>query len=166
MSLANRSRSWLMLAVSLAVLTPCVASAQGIEKPRVPIRTALDEIAHVRASYATAFESKDAATLATMYSPNAIVIEADGSVSKGRDAIRKHIEDGGFGKLTIDSDTTSVFGNTAMDVGTSTVADKNGKENTSHYLVVLRRGIKDWSIIRLALVPESNGMMGGDSASH
>ncbi|MEO7986755.1 MAG: hypothetical protein ABI766_09500 [Gemmatimonadales bacterium] len=51
-------------------------------------------------------------------------------------------------------------------MATVTVTPKDGKANTSHYLVVLRRGIKEWSIFRLVVVPEMNGMMGGDSSSH
>ena len=44
MTLARRVCAWLPFVVSLAFLLPGVATGQGIEKPRVPVRTALNEI--------------------------------------------------------------------------------------------------------------------------
>jgi ketosteroid isomerase-like protein len=64
-----------------------MASGQGIEKPRVPVRTALDELRAVREEYAEAFNKKDTATLVSMYAPDATVIRGDGTVLTGKEAI-------------------------------------------------------------------------------
>jgi uncharacterized protein (TIGR02246 family) len=155
MKRAHRFRAWLPLMVSLA-LFPNLATGQGIERPRVPLRTALTEIRTFRAAYADAYNQKDSVTVANMYAPDAIVIQSDGNVLFGKDEIRKAIatDAPGWPQLSITSDTVRVFGNTAFDVGTTRSQRSSGGEEVSHYLVVLRRGLKDWVIKSLAVVPE------------
>ena len=58
-------------------------------------------------------------------------------------------------QLTITSDTLRVVGHTAWDIGTTKSEESGGGEHVSHYLVVLRRGLKEWKINSLALVPEA-----------
>ena len=156
MTLAHRFRAWLPLMLSFAFLLPNVANGQGIERPRVPVRTALDELRVLRAAYSEAFNNKDTATLVDMYAPDAILIRGDGTMLKGKEAIRKSIEAGPWSKMSIASDTVRVFGNTAYDVGTVRTSDSGGDEEVSHYLVVLRRGVKAWTISSLAAVPEAS----------
>jgi hypothetical protein len=55
-----------------------------------------------------------------------------------------------------------VFGNTAVDVGTVRMSGSEGHEDVSHYLVVLRRGVKAWKINSLAIVPETGKAKAGD----
>jgi len=166
MTLAHRFRSWLPLMVSLAFLLPNVANGQGIEKPRVPVRTAIDELRVLRAAYSEAFNNKDTATLVDMYAPDAILIRGDGTKLTGREAIQKSIEAGPWSKMSIASDTVRVFGNTAYDVGTVRTSRSGGDEEVSHYLVVLRRGVRVWSINSLAVVPVTSQASGRDSAAH
>jgi uncharacterized protein (TIGR02246 family) len=166
MTLAPRFRAWLPLVVSLACLLPTLANGQGIERPRVPLRTALDELRDLRESYAEAFNKKDTGTVVNMYEPDAIVIQGDGTVLSGREAIRKGLEGSKWPKLTITSDSVRVFGNTAVDVGTVRASPAEGGENVSHYLVVLRRGLKQWKVLRLASVPANPKANAGDSAAH
>ena len=156
MTLAHRFRAWLPLMVSVAFLLPNVATGQGIERPRVPLRTALDELRVLREAYSEAFNKKDTATLVEMYAPDAIVIRGDGTMLSGTAAIRKSFEAGPWSKMSIASDTVRVFGNTAFDVGTVRTSRSGGDESVSHYLVVLRRGLKAWSISSLAVVPEAS----------
>ena len=78
MTLAHRFRAWLPLTVSLAFLLPSMAIGQGIERPRVPVRTALDELRVLREAYAEAFNKKETATLVDIYAPDAILIRGDG----------------------------------------------------------------------------------------
>jgi uncharacterized protein (TIGR02246 family) len=167
MERAHRFRVWLPLVVSLA-LFPQAANGQGIEKPRVPLRTALSEIKTFRAAYADAYNRKDSATVANMYAPDAIVIQANGNVLFGKDTIRKVIATDAptWPQLTIESDTVRVFGNTAFDVGTSRSQRSAGAEEVSHYLVVLRRGLNEWVIKSLAVVPERPTKSAADSAAH
>ena len=166
MTLAHRLRAWLPLMLSLAVLLPNVANGQGIERPRVPIRKALDEIRVLRGVYAEAFNKKDTATLVNIYAPDAIVIRGDGTVLTGKDAIQKSLEAGPWGKLSIESDTVRVFGNTAYDVGTARTSRSGGEEDVSHYLVVLRRGVNYWKVSSLASVPETSKASAKDSTGH
>ena len=166
MTLARRFRVWLPFMVSLAFLLPNVATGQGIERPRVPVRKALDEIRVLRSVYSEAFNKKDTATLGDIYAPDAIVIRGDGTMLTGKEAIQKSLEEGPWGKMSIASDTVRVFGNTAYDVGTVRISRSGGGEDISHYLVVLRRGLTHWKVSSLASVPETSKANAGDSTGH
>jgi ketosteroid isomerase-like protein len=157
-------RSWLYLALLLISVGPSLASAQGIEQPRVPLKKAVDELRAFREAYADAFNKKNSMSVASMYSPDGILISDEG-VLIGGDAIRKSLaaEAPNWPQMTISSDTLRVFGNTAWDIGTTRAKGPGGDERVSHYLVVLRRGYKDWKINSLAVVPERNA---ADSAAH
>ena len=165
MTLARRVRAWLPLVVSLAFLLPSVATGQGIEKPRVPLRTALNEISAFREEYAQAYNNKDAAALLAMYAPDATLLGADGTMLTGKDAIGKSLEAGPWMKMSITSDTTRVFGNTAYDVGTARMSGSEGHEDVSHYLVVLRRGVTAWKLSAVAVVPETSKAKPADSTA-
>jgi uncharacterized protein (TIGR02246 family) len=157
MTPSRRARSSFPLLAALAFIATSLASAQGIEAPRVPLRTALNEINTLRAEYASAYNKKDAAALTAMYLPDAVVIRADGSTLLGQAAIGKALgeEAASWGQTTISSDTVRVFGNTAWDVGTLNNAKPGGEARVSHYLVVLRRGLQQWKISSVAVVPET-----------
>ena len=147
-----------LLAASLALIATSPASAQGIETPRVPVRTAIKEINTLRAEYADLYNHKNAAAITAMYLPDAVMIRADGSTLLGRTAIGKALgEDAvSWESITISSDTMRVFGNTAWDVGTLNSQTSGGDATVNHYLVVLRRGVQTWQISSLAVVPESH----------
>jgi len=163
MTPAHRGRAWLSLMASFAFLLPSVAHSQGIEQPRVPLRTALDEIRVLREGYAEAFNKKDTGALVDMYASDAIVIRSDGAMLTGKQEIQKSFEAGPWSNMSIASDTVRVFGNTAYDVGTVRTSRSAGGENVGHYLVVLRRGLKAWTISSLAVVPESSETNARDS---
>lgn len=158
-------RSWLSIAVLVVFLAPSVARGQGIKPGATPLRTARDELRDFREAYAEAYNKKDSVAVANMYTPNAIVIQGNGNVLVGKDAIRKETAAVAptWTQLTITSDTVRVVGNTAWDVGTTS---REGSEQVNHYLVVLRRGLKSWKINRLAVVPESRTANAADSAAH
>jgi uncharacterized protein (TIGR02246 family) len=159
MTRAHRVRAWLPLMLSWALLLPNVVNGQGIEKPRVPVRTALDELRVLRNVYAEAFNKNDTATLVNMYAPGAVVITGEGKVLTGKDAIQKDLETprpGPRPKMSITVDTTRVFGNTAYEVGTVHMSHSEGADDVSHCLVVLRRGVTTWSINSLACVRETS----------
>jgi uncharacterized protein (TIGR02246 family) len=166
MTLARRFRAWLPFMLSLPFLLPNVATGQGIERPRVPVRKALDEIRVLRSVYSDAFNKKDTATLGDIYAPDAIVIRGDGTMLTGKEAIQKSLEEGPWGKMSIASDTVRVFGNTAYDVGTVRISNPGGGEDISHYLVVLRRGVTHWKVSSLAEVPEMSKANAKDSTGH
>jgi uncharacterized protein (TIGR02246 family) len=168
MTIPSRFRPWFSLAVALACLAPSVASGQGIKRPTTPLRTARDELRQLREEYAEAYNKKDTTTVANMYTPGAVVINGDGSVTVGQDAIRKRIATNApkWGQISITSDTLRVVGNTAWDVGTTRLQLSEGGEQVSHYLTVLRRGLKSWKLDRVAVVPEGRGGNAADSAAH
>jgi ketosteroid isomerase-like protein len=142
--------------MALALLTTSLAAAQGVEAPRVPLRTALKEINTLRAEYAALYNRKDTTALTAMYLPDAILIRPDGSTLMGRAAVSKAFseEAANWGQITLSSDTTRVFGNTAWDVGSMSSVGPDG-ERSQRYLVVLRRGVQTWQISSVAVVPES-----------
>jgi uncharacterized protein (TIGR02246 family) len=157
MTASRCARSSLQLIAALAFVAPSLARAQGIEAPRIPLRTALKEINTLRAEYASAYNSKDAAGLTAMYLPDAIVIRGDGSTLRGRAAIGKAMaeEAASWHQITISSDTVRVFGNTAWDVGTLSDQGSDSEAKVSRYLVVLRRGLQEWNISSVAVVPQT-----------
>jgi ketosteroid isomerase-like protein len=157
MTTHRRSVASLPLAMALALLTTSLAAAQGVEAPRVPLRTALKEINTLRAEYAALYNRKDTTALSAMYLPDAIVIRADGSTLMGGAAVSKAFseEAAKWGQITLSSDTTRVFGNTAWDVGSMSSQGPDGDRRVQRYLAVLRRGIQTWQISSLAVVPEA-----------
>ena len=156
MTTNRRSMASLLLAMALALLTTSPAAAQGVEAPRVPLRTAIKEINTLRAEYAALYNKKDTTALTAMYLPDAMVIRPDGTL-KGRAAVSKAFseEAANWGQITLSSDTTHVFGNTAWDVGSMSSRGSDGNQSVQRYLVVLRRGIQTWQISSVAVVPET-----------
>lgn len=142
------------LLLTLALAAPSVARAQ-IEEGRVPLRTAVTELQTFRAEYADDYNKKDVAALTALYAPDAIVIMRDGSVLTGQAAIKKAFmtDAAKMPHVVIVSDSMRVYGNTAMDQGTLTSHPAAGGALVDRYLVVLRRGMQDWKIVRLAVVP-------------
>ena len=148
-------RASLSLVAALAFVGTSVVSAQGVEAPRVPVRTAMNEINTLRAEYADGVNKKATGALTAMYLPDAILIRPDGSTLVGRTAIGASLAEQapGWGTTTISSDTVRVYGNTAWDVGTMSSQGSDGAVSTSRYLVVLRRGVQQWQIASVAVVP-------------
>jgi ketosteroid isomerase-like protein len=157
MTASRRFRSSLPLVATLAVIATSSATAQGVEYPRVPLRTAMKEINTIRSEYADLYNRKDAAALTAMYLPDAVVVRGDGSTLLGREAIGKALAEdaAGWKQVTLSSDTTRVFGNTAWDVGSMSGGGSDSESSANRYLVVLRRGVQGWKISSVAVVPEA-----------
>lgn len=151
--------SWFSRAVplllTLGLAAPSVVAAQGVEEPRIPLRTALMELNTLRTEYADAFNRRDGAALAGVYASDAVFIDADGAKMVGNDAIREYMiarsEKGGH--MVIASDTVRVYGNTAVDMGTLTIHPEGGGEDVAHYMTVSRRGMTGWKIVSVVQVP-------------
>src|SRR5262245_2690162 len=155
MTASRRARSSLPLVAVLAFLATAPARAQGIESPRVPVRTAIKEINTLRSEYVDLYNKKDAKALSAIYLPDAVMVRGDGSTVLGQEAIGKALADESpnWKPIAITSDTMRVFGNTAWDMGKLSTQDANGEPSVSHYLVVLRRGVERWQISSVAVVP-------------
>ncbi|MBA2292777.1 MAG: nuclear transport factor 2 family protein [Gemmatimonadales bacterium] len=148
---ARRSFSFLLTLVAAA---PMALQAQ-IAADRVPLRTALADISTLRTEYAEAYNKKDAAGIAKLYAKDAVSINADGSVLNGYDAILGAMKSGAaeFPHLVISSDTVQVYGATAIDQGLATMHPAGGGEVKARYLVVLRRDMNGWKILRHTTIP-------------
>ena len=131
------------------------AHAQGIESPRVPVRTAIKEINTLRAEYADLYNKKDAKALTAMYLPDAVLIRGDGSTLSGQDAIGKDLADQAPSwkhdshQLRYDAGLRQY----GLGHGQAEHPGPNGEASVSHYLVVLRRGVEKWQISSVAVVP-------------
>ena len=149
-------RSRLQSAVSLLlILAPSLAAAQGIESPRTPLRTALNEVATVRSEYADAFARNDVKALAGVYTADAVIITGDGAMASGGEQIRELLERQveRFGSVDITSDTVRVYGRTAVDIGRLVARPDSGGEEASRYVAVLRKGMKGWKLAHVVTVP-------------
>lgn len=143
------------LALALTLAAPSAALfAQGIKEPHTPVSTARGDIAAIRSSYVDAFNAKNAAAVAALYAPDAVVINPDGSVISGNAAIRKMMADSAanWPHAVVTPDSLRIYGATAVETGTWTTHPASGGEQVSHYLVVLRRYIRGWRIQSLANV--------------
>lgn len=141
------ARSLVMGSLALAVGMPSAAHAQ-IDSGLVPLKTAIAEIYSLRVAYADAYNNKDAAALAAMYTADAIWTDEMGHVVKGGDAIKQRLTADAptFPHMVITPDTLRVFGNTAVDQGTVTMHPAAGGEMIARYLVVLRRDRNGWKL--------------------
>jgi ketosteroid isomerase-like protein len=115
----------------------------------------IDELNSTRASYAEAFNAKDAAAVTAFYLPEAILIGPDGSQIMGAPAIGERMKKDApaWPHMVLASDTVRVYGGTAVDFGTVTMHPKAGGEEVSRYMAVLRRGMSGWKLASVAQVP-------------
>ncbi len=149
------SRSSLALLALLGLMLPVAAHAQ-IAPDRIPLQTKLNELAHLREAYNDALNTKDVAKLAGMYADDAILISPDGIMHNGHAEIAKHLADQmpAFPRAVITSDSLSVYGNMAIDVGTVALHPANAASTRQRYMTVSERGLQGvWKIQRVALVP-------------
>lgn len=155
MSRIPRFRRVLPVVVALGVAVSSAAAAQGVEAPRLALRTVIDELNSTRASYAEAYNAKNAAEVTAFYLPEAILILPDGSQIMGATAIGEAMkkEAPTWPHIVLTSDTVRVYGGTAVDFGTVKLHPKAGGEEKSRYMAVLRRGLRGWKLASVAQVP-------------
>ncbi len=155
MTSRHRSLRTAALAVAVALAAPAALAAQGIPANAPALRTAMSDLATLRATYVDAFNSKDAAGVTALYADDAVVIMDDGRMLSGGLEIRAAMAEEAptWPHAVIESDTTRVYGSTAVDLGTWTVHPADGGEMKFRYVTLLRRGISGWKIIHVSLVP-------------
>jgi uncharacterized protein (TIGR02246 family) len=135
----------------ILTLAPSIVTGQA-----APSRSAVGQIRRIENVYAEAFNRKDTTAVTSMYARDAIFIRGDGSVLVGQDTIRKMIaaEAPHWPKITIQAESTRVNGQTAWESGTVRFKGGTPSEEVDRYLIVFRRGPKDWKINSLAVVPQ------------
>ena len=139
-------------------LAPTVALAQ-IEEPRIPLQTKMTELNRFRVEYAEYWNKKDVPSLVAMWSDDVVFYDVDGQSYRGRDQVRKWYTDrsASMPHLVLESDSMTVYGNTAVDMGTSKMHPAGGGEQVARYLVVLRRNMNGWKLVRAAITPVVSG---------
>lgn len=152
--MAHRIRFLAMLFAVAGLAGPATAAAQ-IPDSTIPLRTIIDELNTVRAEYAENYNKKDAAALAKMYAEDAVAVTDEGKTLVGKKAITEYFtkEAPTFGHIVITSENVAGYGSSGIDVGTVTMHPQGGGEMKSRYLVVLRRKMGVWHIVRSAVVP-------------
>jgi ketosteroid isomerase-like protein len=162
MSRLSRYHRTFSVVVGLAAAAPIAAAAQGVETPHLPLRTVIQELNSTRAEYAEAFNAKDADAVAAFYLPEAIWIDDGGNRTAGSKAIGDRLRKDAptWPHMVLTSDTVRVYGATALDFGTVKTHPKDGGENVSHYLAVLRKGLKGWKLAAVATVPDTAAKSG------
>lgn len=148
----RRISLWVPVLLTLGLATPALAQ---IDEPVVPLQTKQTELYRFRVEYAENFNKHDVAAVLAMYAPDARVVAANGAVFVGTEQIRGMLTQSvsEIPHLIIASDTMEVFGNTAVDMGTSTAHPAAGGEQVTRYVVVLRRDLKGWHLIRVIVTP-------------
>jgi len=147
--------SWFRPVLPVILLAlPGVGTAQGVAPGRVPLRTALADLATLRTEYADAFNKKDAAAVTAMYANDAVLIFPDGTMLSGRSEIGKRMSDDAktWPHAVIKSDTVRVYGATAVDIGQWITHPAEGGETSLRYVTVSRRGMNGWKIEHVVLV--------------
>lgn len=140
--------------LALTVVSASAAVAQGIEEPRIPIRTALNEIHTFGATYTDAANAHQAEAVAALYAEDAVLIEPDGTTLVGREAIQKAMADSSAPtEVSFEPDSAHIFGHTAWQTGTMTARMADGTVHMNRYLTVYRRGITEWKIASMAIAP-------------
>jgi uncharacterized protein (TIGR02246 family) len=140
------------LAVTLAL--PAFAAAQGVKTPHAPIPTGPKDIAAMRMEYVNAFNAKDSKAISGMYTPDATMVEADGSHAEGMEAIsaKNGADAMNWPQLTLTSESLKIYGTTAIDAGTWTTHSSSG-DMSGRYLAVLRHDVNGWKLHDTAEVP-------------
>jgi hypothetical protein len=84
-----------------------------------------------------------------------MMTDVDGQTHSGSAAVKKWYTDrqNDMPHLVIESDSMAIYGNTAVDVGTSKMHPAGGGELVARYLVVLRRNMNGWRLVRASVVP-------------
>jgi ketosteroid isomerase-like protein len=135
-------------------LAPTAASAQ-IEEPRIPLQTKMSELNRFRVEYAENWNNKNVNALIGMWAADAMFNDADGKTYKGSDAVKQWYTEraANMPHMVIESDSLAIYGNTAVDMGTTKMHPAGGAEQVARYMVVLRRNMNGWKVVRAAITP-------------
>jgi uncharacterized protein (TIGR02246 family) len=155
MSLRNWCRRAVPLVLAASVVVPSIVVGQGIDSPRIPLRTALADLNTLRTAYVESFNARDAKAVAEHFTDDAIMITHDGKMMTGKAEIAKGMaaDADNWPHAVIKSDSVRVYGATAIDVGTWTEHPAGGGENVTRYLAVLRHDMNGWKLSYVADVP-------------
>jgi uncharacterized protein (TIGR02246 family) len=144
----------------LAVLVPAgtALQAQGVPENAAPLEPTTAQLERLRTKYNEAFNKKDAAAVAALYTQNAIVITSDGQVLQGRPAIEQGMRTASadWGQLTSTGLDTRRLGSWGWQVG-STEMKGGPTAEAGRYLAIFGKEQGVWKIRALASVTDTAG---------
>ena len=147
-------RHGLIFIVALLALAGCVTSTK---QPAPSTEADEAQINQLRDVFVAAFNAGDAAAIADLYTPDAVVMPQNQQAVTGHEAImdsNKAMFDQYTPKISLTSVETKIFGDVAFDRGTYTteLTPKSGGSPISDegkYLVVIQRQSDgSWKVIR------------------
>lgn len=147
----------------VVTLAAAVFVAGSVLSAQAPRGQAADEAAvrQLPSKYESAWNSKNAQQIASLYAPDAVEVQPDGKVLKGRSAIEANLKEDfqrmGNMTLSLETDTVRFLGpNTAVFTGKSTITGgQSAAGDHGHYMVIARKIAGQWkaSEVHLAAVP-------------
>jgi uncharacterized protein (TIGR02246 family) len=126
--------------VAAALVVTGIVQSQGKTDP------ALNKLA---ADWAAAFNGRDAAKIALLYTDDAVVMPPNQPMVKGRAGIETHFKgeiQQGATNFQLNPFESAISGSQAFEAGTSTLTLPGGETARGKYLVVLKRVGSDWKI--------------------
>ena len=138
-----------MRRISFAVAVVAVL-AIGVATGFVQGQSNTDPVLNKMASeWAAAYNAKDAAKVAAMYTSDAVFMPPNQPMVKGRAAIeamfKKEFEEG-FTNIKLTPVESAISGSQAFEAGTSTVTVPGGRTESGKYLVVFTQEGGTWKI--------------------
>ena len=131
----------LTVALIVAAVLVVTGSLQGQGKIDPAIKTA--------PAWEAAFNAKDAAKIAALYTEDAVVMPPNQPPVKGRANIEAHwkseIQQGGT-NVKLNPVESAISGAQAFEAGTMTMTLPGGQTDRGKYLAVLKRVGKEWKI--------------------
>jgi uncharacterized protein (TIGR02246 family) len=145
--MARRSGMCVVAAVCLLSAVPTYAadSMGGMQKVEKPQSAIAEEARVMHTQYLAAFNRRDSAAVAALFTKNATFVDAEGHVQTGPDAI-KSMFDQAFqvAKITLEAtaDQVDAFGDGALETGLGAQVVEIGKETQRlpfHYAILYAR---------------------------
>jgi uncharacterized protein (TIGR02246 family) len=138
----RRSVAFIVLAALVSISAAMFVAAAD------PVREAIDQ---GNQAFVEAFTAGDAKAVADLYTDDAKVIAPGAETATGRAAIEAHWAGAiasGMKVLRLQTAGVESDGALAVEDGTAVLADKDGKEIMSRYVVVWKRGDGRWRLHR------------------
>lgn len=138
----NASKGTYALLAIIMVVAGC-ATTHGNVRPTIEANNA---------KWVQALGRGDAAGIASLYTPNAQLLPANGNVVSGQPAIQQFWQgaiSSGFKSVTLNTSEVESCGDTAYEVGKYTVPGEGGKAlDTGDYIVIWKQENGQWKLHR------------------
>ena len=151
-----RSRLGLIGAVCLlSVASAHAAEAPPMAGPQQRVATVTEEVQIMHTRYLAAFDGRNAAAVAALFTSDAIFVDGAGAATTGRDAIEAMFEqafDGGDVVLEARADRIETLGDGALEIGHGaqvTNGRDGARKSPFHYTAVCTR---EGGLLKLRLV--------------